>query len=91
MSAWADYGISKVHYNKEHTHIVEVRRRKDFGDRLGGEEPRSREGVVNDLNAKITYVTILETSPGKWKKGDNVGTVAVKGKEYIRTDGNPTE
>lgn len=90
MVKWADFGISRVHYNKEHTNIVEVKRRKDSGESLGNEEPRSRQDVVNDLKSGVTYVTIIETSPNNWKKGKEVGIVKVQGVEYIRTDKNET-
>jgi len=88
MAKWADYGISKVRYDEERTHIVKVKVREDRGDKLGPAEEWARKQVVSAIEGGTTFVTILEGSDGKWKKGQEVHIITVKGVKYIRTDQN---
>lgn len=88
MDKWADYGISMVRYNDERTHIVKVQVREDKGDTLGSAEEWLRTQVVSALERGKTFVTILQSADGKWRKGQDVHIVIVKGVKYIRTDQN---
>jgi hypothetical protein len=88
MEKWSDYGISKVRYNKERTHIVKVEVHEDNGDTIGGAEEWSRSQVVSTLDRGKTFVTILWGSDDKWHKGQDVHIVTVNGVRYIRTDRN---
>lgn len=84
---WADYCISKVQYNVEHTHIIKVKVRPDNGDTLGTESEWMRTEIVNKIQDGKTFVTVVE-SDSKWKKGEDVRIVTVNGTKYIRTDAN---
>lgn len=88
MEKWADYGISKVRYDSEQTHIVKVQVHEDKGDTFGAaaEWPRSR--VVSAIERGTTFVTILKGADGKWQKGQDVHIITVDGVKYIRTDQN---
>jgi hypothetical protein len=88
MGKWADYGISHVRYDDEHTHIVKVRVLENKGDTFGPAEEWARKQVVSAIEGGTTFVTILKTSEGKWKKGQDVHIITVKGLKYIRTDQN---
>lgn len=88
MQKWADYGISKVRYNNEQTHIVKVRVHEDKGDTIGRAEEWSRSQVVSAIERGKTFVTILKSSDDKWSKGQDVHIVTINGVEYIRTDRN---
>jgi len=88
MEEWTDYGISKVRYNEERTHIVKVKVHEDKGDSIGGAEEWLRNQVVSAIESGKTFVTILEGNEGKWRKGQDVHIIIVNGIKYIRTDKN---
>lgn len=85
---WADYCISVVRYNAEHTHIVKVRVHADSGDTMGAATEWTRSEVVTAIDTRKTFVTITRSSDGKWSKGEDVRIVTVGGVKYIRTDAN---
>ena len=85
---WADYCISEVQYNVEHTHIVKVKVHVDNGDTIGSVSEWLRSEVIDAINKGKTFVTIIKTSEGKWNKGEDVRPVTVNGTKYIRTDAN---
>ena len=91
MEKWADYGISKVEYNKEHTHIVKVFVHEDRGDEISSGEEWVRTKVVSSIDNKKTFVTILKNKEGKWNRGEDVRIITVEGTKYIRTDQNSKE
>ena len=85
MSKWADYGISAVRYNKDHTHIVKVRVHKDPGANIGSGKVWPRTRVVSAIEQNTTFVTIFKNKQGDgWRKGQNVHVL--RGAKYIRTD-----
>jgi hypothetical protein len=88
MEKWADYGISKVRYDNERTHIVKVQVREDKGDTIGGAAEWLRSQVVAAIERGTTFVTILKGTDGKWQKGQDVHVITVNGVKYIRTDQN---
>ncbi len=83
----ADYYITKVRYNTEHTHIVKVKLHPDSGGALGSEYEWMRTEVVTSLQSSKTFITVVK-SDGGWKKGEDVRIVVVNGTKYIRTDAN---
>ncbi len=91
MAKWADYGISKVQYSQQRTHIVKVEVREDKGDSFGAAMERSRSQVVAAIERGETFVTILKNSSNEWKKGQDVHVISVNGVKYIRTDQNRRE
>jgi hypothetical protein len=90
MSNWADYGISDVKYNREHTHIEKVKVHEDPGGQIASGKEWLRTDVVSFLNRKITFVTIFKKN-GDWRKGQRVRVVPIKGGKYIRTDKDDEE
>jgi hypothetical protein len=88
MAKWADYCISQVRYNSEHTHIVKVVACEDKGDTLGTSTEWTRLQVVSTLRMKKTFITIYKGEDGKYKKGEDVRIISINGVEYIRTDAN---
>ena len=91
MAKWADYCISAVRYDDEKTHIVRVRVHVDNGDTIADAKEWTRQSVVSSLEDGKSFVTITKSSDGKWKKGEDVHIIEVKGKKYIRTDANKRE
>lgn len=88
MSKWADYCISAVRYNPEHTHIVKVRVCQDLGEQLGNSTEWMRSEVVTSIGQGKSFVTIYKNADGKYNKGEDVRVVAVTAVKYIRTDAN---
>lgn len=88
MTKWADYCISAVRYNSEHTHIVKVKVHVDSGDQIGSPTEWTRFEVVSTIENRKTFVTIARSSDGKWKKGEDVHIITVGGVKYLRTDAN---
>jgi len=88
MSKWADYGISAVRYNFEHTHINRVRAHPDNGDTIGITTEVDRIDVIKAIRIGTTFVTILKESDGNWQKGQPVYIIEVNGVEYIKTVDN---
>lgn len=90
MAKWADYLISSVRYDADHTHIEKVKTHEDLGEEVGKFYEEDRKTVVENLHKDKTYCTIKKGNEG-WKKGALVGIIKVKNIEYIRTDKNETE
>lgn len=90
LAKWADYLISAVRYNAEHSHLVKVNTYVDSGNGLKNPFKEKREDVIAKLKKGKKYCTIIRKN-GNWKKGQMVHIVLVKEKEYIRTDKNETE
>lgn len=88
MAKWADYCISAVRYNTEHTHIVKVKVHTYSGDAIGNATEWIRSEVVTAIEAGKTFVTITRTTDWKWNKGEDVRIITVNGVNYIRTDAN---
>ena len=88
MAKWADYCISSVRYNAEHTHIVKVKVHNDSGDTIGAATEWTRSEVVTAIGSDKTFVTITQTTDRKWNKGEDVRIITVNGMKYIRTDAN---
>ena len=88
MAKWADYCISAVRYNPEHTHIVKARVYPDLGDKLGTSTEMARNDVVNAIERGNSFVTIYKNPDSNWKKGEDVRIIIVVGLKYLRTDAN---
>ncbi len=82
---WADYAITAVRFNAAKTHIDEVKRRKDNGDKLGDATEASRASVVTSIKSGTTYCTATKDSDGKWQKGATVKVVEIDGVKFIKT------
>lgn len=65
MEKWADYGISKVRYDQQGTHILKVEVREDKGDSFGSAVEWLRTRVVSAVERGETFVTILKNSDNK--------------------------
>ena len=50
MAKWADYVITHVNYNEEHTRISIVKRRADLDSKLGESSIKTRTEIVNSIN-----------------------------------------
>ncbi len=91
MSDRADYYIEKVRYNKSHTRIVWVSVRQDSSSRLSGAHNMVRKKMVSLMREGKQFMTIFRNAEGKYRKGQKISVVRVKGTEYIRTDRDELE
>ncbi|KFA90678.1 DUF3892 domain-containing protein, partial [Archangium violaceum] len=89
MPKWADYGVFRVKYNRDHTAIVEVEVRPDLGEKFGDPQKASRQEVVSAIDRRVTFVTVYSRD-GQSRKGEDVRTVTIQGEKYLRTDNNST-
>lgn len=88
MTKWADFVVSKVKYNHDHTQIAEVEVRADTGESISSDPRRtSRQDVVSAILRGTTFVTAY-LRDGKWRKGEDVRVVTIQGVRHIRTDTN---
>jgi len=87
MAKWATFAITRVHYNKAGTRILQVIRRRDLGDQLVNPVRRTRQQIVTGIGKRYTYVTTYKTKDG-WVRGDKVIRYFLDGEYFIRTDGN---
>lgn len=88
MAKWADYLISAVKYNFEHTRIIDVKRHLDRGETLERGNIVSRNIVANDLRKGLRYKTIHRSQDNKWEIGEDVRIIS--GTDFITTDPNST-
>lgn len=88
MNKWADFGISHVRYNAEHTHIDKVLARPDNGSSLGPSTEMTRQDVIVAIKADLSFVTITKGTDDNWSKGQPVYIFRVNGTEYIKTVDN---
>jgi len=91
MSKWADYGISAIRYNADHSHITMVRMHADNGETIGVSSDQTRKYVISEIKKGTTFVTIIKNAEGKWSKGQPVYVIKVNSNEYIKTVDNKTE
>lgn len=90
VDKWADYLISAVRYDANHTHIDKVEIREDKGEKIGVPYEETRPAVISNHKKGKTYCTITKGKDG-WNKGAMVEILSVNGKEFIRTDKNQIE
>lgn len=92
MAKWADYLISGVRYSEgTKNYISNLRVHEDKGDKVGASFELSKEEIVNKINSKYTFVTILKTKDGEWAKGEDVRVYSRNRNSYLRTDSNSIE
>lgn len=85
MTKWGNYAIVKSKYDSKHERIVEVKIRK-VDDKLGPENPVTRQWVVQQIENKVVFVTATETTQGNWKVGEEVQIVVINGTKFIKTE-----
>lgn len=91
MAKWADYLISAVRYNSNHTHIDQVKAHEDKDDSFGEAKVFNRQTVIDAINKGTTFVTIYKNSDGKYNKGQKVYVIKVNGVGYLKTVDNGKE
>jgi hypothetical protein len=91
MAKWADYLISAVRYNSNHTHIDQIKAHEDAGDSVKEGKIYNRQAIVDAINNGTTFITIFKNSDGKWNKGQKVYVIKVNGKSYLKTVDNGKE
>lgn len=82
---WADYGISAVRYNSEHTRIDRVRVHTGSGKTIGPASENSRINVVSGIKNGTTLTTITKDAGGDWQQGQAIFIIKINGLDYIKT------
>lgn len=86
MAERADYYVEKVRYNKGHTKIIWVSVREDNGTKLSNAYNMVRKRMVHLLSEGKQFMTIFRNPEGKYRRGQKLSVVKVKGIPYLRTD-----
>ncbi len=86
-----NYYVEKVHYNKAQTRILWVSVRQDSGTKLGGAFNMVRKKIISLIRKDNQFMTIFRNPEGKYRKGQKIILVRLKGADYLRTDQSETE
>lgn len=87
----ANYYVEKVRYNKGHTRILWVSVRQDSDTKLSGAYNMVRKKMVSLIRKEKQFITIFRSPEGKYRKGQKISIVRVKGADYLRTDQGEAE
>ena len=96
MIKWADFVITKVQYDSDHSRIIECEVYTWSEDKLINQEHQKRITIVNNLGSS-SYITAPPSKnegnavKGEVIKGDNVIRYKIDDEYFIRTDGNKTK
>ena len=90
MSVSANYIITAVRLDSTDTRIDSVRRHRHTNGRMGDAEVATRTKIAYDIQSGLSHITAYEQN-GKWYWGDNVSVLNIRGRDFIRTDGNKIE
>ena len=82
---WADYVITRVHFNSEGTHIEEVETYEHTGTELTNCTTKTRSSVVTSIDSGYTYCTATKGSDGKYYYGAEVKVVMIDSEKFIKT------
>lgn len=85
---WADYLISAVSYNEDHTKIVKVRQHEDKNGKISNPVEIGRAEVASNIKNGKRYVTIYSGPHDTWRLGKKVNAFRVNGEYCIRVDQN---
>ncbi|MFH0235458.1 DUF3892 domain-containing protein [Vibrio diabolicus] len=91
MNKWADYLISSVRYNSEHSHITHLFAMKDMGASTSQGTSYTRQEVVDKIAQGITFETAYKNSEGNYQRGQKVSVIKVNGISYLKTVDNGKE
>jgi hypothetical protein len=86
MEKWADYGLSKVQYDGEGKLIVQVEVREDKGKTIGTPKTWSRDRLVSAISNGRSFVTLVRSRKGFFRRGKEIHVATVGGTPYVRTD-----
>jgi len=86
MKNRADFYVEKVHFNKDHNHIIRVLVRQDSNSRLSKPGNMLRKQIISKMQAGQRFMTIFRNEEGRYHKGQSISFIHVNGEEFIRTD-----
>ncbi len=82
---WADYVITRVHFNSAGTHIEEVETYEHTGTELTNCATKTRSSVITSIDSGYTYCTATKGSDGKYYYGAAVKVVMIDSEKFIKT------
>ena len=86
MAKWADFLISKVNYDENHK-IQNAIRHEETPKGITPGSSVDRSTIVADLRHGRSYSTIYSGNES-WRRGQNLRVFSLRGKHYVRIDGN---
>ena len=86
MAKWADFLISKVNYDENHK-IQNAIRHEETPKGITYGSSVDRSTIVADLRHGRSYSTIYSGNES-WRRGQNLRVFSLRGKHYVRIDGN---
>jgi len=86
MTERAEYYVEKVKYSRDHSHIVWVLVRQDKDGKLQPGKNMLRKTMLGLIKTGKQFMTIYRTEEGKYRKGEKVTLIQVKGVDFMRTD-----
>jgi hypothetical protein len=86
MAERADFYIEKVRYDQGHNKIIWVSVREDSGTKLSGAYNMVRKKMMHLMGEGKQFMTIFRNPEGKYRRGQKLSAVKVKGITYLRTD-----
>jgi hypothetical protein len=88
MSERADFYVEKVHFTKDHNHIMRVLVRQDSESKLSKPADMARKQILSNIQSGKRFMTIFRNENGKYRRGQRITSVHVNGEEFLRTDRN---
>lgn len=88
---WANFLISFVKYDKQKNLIEEVEVQEDLGFGISNTTDFiTRQTLIENIEKKLTYTTIVLEEKGMWKMGQKVELVTLNGQKYLKTNNDDT-
>ncbi|WP_337922648.1 DUF3892 domain-containing protein [Vibrio cholerae] len=91
MEKWADYLISAVRYDANHSHITHVHVMEDNGATLGTVSTYTRQAVVEKILNGFTFETAYKNNLNNYQRGQKVFIIKVNNINYLKTVDNDKE
>ena len=86
MSERADYYVEKVRYTKDHSRIIWASVREDSSKKLSGPYNMVRKKIMSLIHDGKQFMTIYRNDEGRYRKGEKILVISIKGTEFLRTD-----
>lgn len=83
MATWADFFVSGVRYNGEHTCVVAIKVRPDRGLGLNESLVFDRDDVITMMAEGLHFSTCIKGGHGEY--GFPIQLVHIQGRDYLKT------
>lgn len=88
---WANFLISMVKYDHQKTLIEEVEVQEDLGYGISQTNDFIiRQKLIENIEKKLTYMTIIFDKKGMWRMGQKVEIKEVNSQKFLKTTNDDT-